>query len=116
MSSPQTAPETRSYGCTFGCGNPFDVVVIMVGDSTTEFLCIPCWVKMAADVLEAMNNADNPVVKAAMEYAAANPLESTPGPTGKSRGHNAPATETDPDLIETFNDVITADELPEEFR
>lgn len=38
-----------------------------------------------------------------------------PGPSGSRRGHNAPAEIDDPDLIETYSDVITEEDLPDEF-
>lgn len=116
MTEPSDDTSMRSYGCTFGCGNPYDVIVVMVSDGTTEFLCIPCFVKMASDMVAAITDADDPTVKAAMEWASSNPVENTPGPRGKRGRHNAPATNNDPDLMEAFDDVITVDDLPEEFR
>lgn len=116
MTAEQPQPLVRSYGCTFGCGNPYDVIVIMVSDGTTEFVCIPCFVKLASDMVAAIVDGDDPNVKAAMEWASANPSESAPGPTGKRGKHNAPATNDDPDLLDAFDDVITVDDLPEEFR
>lgn len=116
MTAEQPQPLVRSYGCTFGCGNPYDVIVIMVSDGTTEFVCIPCFVKLASDMVAAITDGDDPNVKAAMEWASANPSESAPGPTGKRGKHNAPATNDDPDLLDAFDDVITVDDLPEEFR
>lgn len=116
MTDSVQASPVRSYGCTFGCGNPFDVVVVMVSDGTTEFLCVPCFVRMASDMVAAITDADDPNVKAAMEWAAANPADIAPGPAGNKRGRNAPATADDPDLIEAFEDVITYDDLPDEFK
>lgn len=116
MTSPDHPEEPRSYGCSYGCGNPYDVIIVMVADGTTEFLCMPCFIKLAGDTLAAITDSDDENVKAAMTWAASNPVDITPGPRGKSRGHNAPATNTDPDLIDAFEDVITVDELPEAFR
>lgn len=116
VSSPEYAQNERSYGCSYGCGNPYDTIIINVRDGTTEFLCLPCFVRLASDVVAAMTEADNPDVQAAMAYAAGRPADLVPGPTGKRRGHNAPATADDPDLLAEFDSVITVDDLPDEFR
>lgn len=110
------APNQRSYGCEFACGNPYDVILIQVSDGTTQFLCIPCFIKLAAEVVEAMTNGESAQVQEAMSAYRATAGEPPPGPTGKGRGHNAPATATDPDLFAAYDDVVTADELPEAFR
>lgn len=114
MTSPQ-APA-RSYGCTFGCGNPYDVVVVQVADGTTEFLCWPCFIKLSADILAAITETDNPTINLAL--ASMNGLggQAVPGPTGRDRGHNAPATSDDADLFAAYDDVVTLEELPEDFR
>lgn len=116
MTATSDVVPMRSYGCTLGCGNPYDVIVIMVSDGTTEFVCIPCFVKLASDMVAAITDSEDPNVKAAMEWASANPAESAPGPTGKRGKHNAPATNDDPDLLDAYEDIITVDDLPEEFR
>lgn len=114
MTNPPTAQ--RSYGCEFACGNPYDVILIQVSDGTTQFLCIPCFVKLASDVVSAMLD-DNPTqVEEAMSAYRMATGEQPPGPTARPRGHNAPATNTDPDLFAAYDDVITMDELPEAFR
>lgn len=114
--SDQPAMPERAYGCTFGCGNPYDVVIVQVVDSTTELLCYPCFVRMASEVAEAMTNPDSPAVRAAV--AGAGPVETAPmrGAGPRKRGHNAPAGTDDADVLSAFDRVITADELPEEFR
>lgn len=107
-------PPARSYGCTFGCGNPYDFVIVQVADGTTEFLCMPCFVKLASDVLAAMTEVDNPQVKLAL--ASMNGLggDVVPGPTGKAHGHNAPATNDDPALFDAYEDVVTLEDFLEE--
>jgi hypothetical protein len=85
-------------------------------DGTTEFLCLPCYVKLATEIIEAVTNPDSENVRKAMAYAGANPQAIANGPAPKRRGKNAPASTDDPDLIEAFDSVITVDELPEEFR
>jgi hypothetical protein len=112
----QSSQPARSYGCTFGCGNPYDVVIVQVADGTTEFLCMPCFVKLAADVLAAMTETDNPQVNLALASMGGLGQQSAPGPTGRARGHNAPATASDPDIFAAYDDVMTMEDLPDEFR
>ena len=116
MSSPQQPQIERSYGCTFGCGNPYDIIVISIADGTTEFVCIPCFVKLASDMITAITESDNPTVREAMESWVAGTPDMAPGPGAKRGKRNAPATSDDPDLLDAYDDVITVDELPEEFR
>lgn len=106
----------RSYGCTFGCGNPYDYVIVTVQDATTEFLCLPCFLKLASDVLEAVVNPDNPDVIEAINNAGTVEQAKMNGAGPRKRGKNAPVTSDDPDLLEAFDSVITEDELPPEFR
>lgn len=116
MSSDNHAPVERSYGCTFGCGNPYDFVFISVADGTTEFLCLPCMVELASNMVMAVTESEHPdVQKALADYV---PSEQAPmrGSSVKRGRKNAPATTDDPDVIEAFSGVITADELPDEFK
>jgi hypothetical protein len=108
-------PE-RSYGCTFGCGNPYDYVIVSVADSTVELLCLPCYVRLAADMVTAITQPDDPAVMEALQAVGRDNLQSVPGPKGKKHGHNAPANTTDDGVIEAFDSVVTVDELPPEFR
>jgi|SRR5215472_1279755 len=103
-------PPERSYGCSWGDGNPYDYVIISVADGTTEFLCLVCFLKLAQEIIGAVINPDHPDVKAAMaEYAA---IERTPMTSGKvrARGRNAPADIDDDDLIEAFDSRIADDD------
>jgi len=109
-------PLPRSYGCSFGCGNPYDYVLISVVDSTTEFVCLPCFLKLASEILEAVINPDNPDVLTAIAQAGQVEQARQNGSGPKRRGKNAPANTDDPNLIEAFDSAITVDELPEEFR
>jgi hypothetical protein len=106
----------RSYGCSFGCGNPYDYVFVNVSDGTTEFLCLPCFVRLASDLLEAVTEPDSKRVRDAVK--AMGTLDTAPmqNNTTRKRGRNAPADTEDPDLIMAFDSVITEDELPDEFR
>ena len=106
----------RSYGCSFGCGNPYDYIVVSVADGTTEFLCLPCYVRLATDMIAAVTEPDNATVAKAL--AEAGYVDSVPMRESqvRIRGHNAPVTTEDDDLIEAYSGVITEDELPPEFR
>jgi hypothetical protein len=110
------ARNQRSYGCTFGCGNPYDYVVISVMDGTTEFLCIPCYIRLAVDMVTAMASPDDPEVRKAVELAKELMPVTFDNGQVKTRGHNAPVAADDPDIFAAFDSVITEDELPEEFR
>lgn len=112
----QPVTPVRSYGCTFGCGNPYDVIIVSVADSTTEMLCMPCFVRMASDVMEAITNPDSDAVKAAESLAGEAEQVPMRGDGIRKRGHNAPATATDPDILSAFDSRITPEELGEEFR
>jgi hypothetical protein len=112
---PDAAP-VRSYGCSFGCGNPYDYIVVSVADGTTEFLCMPCYVKLATEIIEAVTNPDSPTVQAALAEMGQVQQTAMNGQGPKRRGKNAPVDADDPDIIEAFDSVITVDELPEEFR
>ena len=107
---------TRSYGCSYGCGNAYDVVVVMVQDGTTEFLCLPCFVRLASEVATALTDPENAKVIEALRQAGHMDGIPTPGPTAKAGRKNAPAGTDDPDLIAAYDDVVTEDELPAEFR
>jgi hypothetical protein len=112
----QPPPIERSYGCTFGCGNPYDIIVISVADSTTEFLCIPCYVRMASDLVEVITNPDSEAARTVSSAAGAYDTAPMHSPPVRRRGHHAPATASDPDILAAFDSVVTADELSDEFR
>lgn len=106
----------RSYGCSLGCGNAYDFVVVLVQDGTTQFLCTPCFVRTAYDMLQAMANPDDPEVQ--RRIAAGGTVETVPWMDGKvsGPGHNAPVELNDPDAIERFESFILEDELPDAMR
>lgn len=116
MAAATRAVPERSYGCTFGCGNPYDYVFISVRDGTTEFLCMPCFLRLAHDILGAVTEPDPE--QTAKWLHAMSPLDPTPvtGSAPKGRGHNAPATNDDPELFDAFDGVITVEELGDEFK
>ena len=110
------AQNSRSYGCTFGCGNPYDFVIVSVVDGTTELLCVPCFIRMAADMVQAVTEAETPEIRAALADIAAAEQAPMQGRGARPRGRNAPATTTDLDVVESFDAIITVDDLPEDFR
>lgn len=115
--SESSAPENRrSYGCTFGCGNPYDYILVSVQDGSTELLCLPCMIKLAADMVTAITDPSNETVQQAMQLRGDVFGDQTPGPSGKPRGKNAPATAVDDDLFEEYDGVVTVEDLPDEFR
>lgn len=116
MTETVIAENQRSYGCTFGCGNPYDMIVITVSDGTTQFLCVPCFIRTASDALSALLDIKSPGVQEAIAHQLASGLPSVPGPSGKRGKRNAPATSSDAALIEAYSDVMDADALPPEFR
>lgn len=103
--------EPRSYGCSLACGNPYDFIVVLVQDGTTQMLCTPCFVRTAADMLEAMTNPDDPEVQRRIAEAGA--VEQVPmyGRQVAGRGHEAPADSLDPDAISEFEGYVLDDEV-----
>lgn len=116
MSADANVTPLRSYGCSFGCGNPYDVVVVFVNDGTSQFLCIPCFVRTAHDMIAAITTPDDPDVAARLNGDVAPSQAPMAWSKVEVRGKNAPADVDDPDVIEAFQSVITEDELPDEFR
>lgn len=106
----------RSYGCSWGCGNPYDYVFVNVSDGTTEFLCLPCFLQLAEQLITAVVDPSNAIVQEAV--AQMGNLDTAPmtGSKVKSRGKNAPVNAEDDDLIAAFDGIITEDQLPEAFR
>jgi hypothetical protein len=67
-------------------------------------------------MVTAITDPSNETVQAAMQLQGDVFGDQPPGPSGKRRGHNAPATSDDDDLFEEFDAVITTEELPDDFR
>lgn len=110
------AQVQRSYGCSFGDGNPYDFIVVTVVDSSTLLLCAPCFVRTALEMVQALTEPDTLPPDALRFMAHDGTGDTVPGPGAKKRGRNAPAETEDPDLFEAFDGVILADELGDEFR
>lgn len=96
----------RSYGCTFGCGNPYDYVVTAVSDATTEFLCTPCFVRIASDMVAAITDPSDPAVREAAAWMATQDMQQAPGPSGKPGRKNAPVGTSVPSVIDDYDSVI----------
>jgi hypothetical protein len=111
--SPAAVAPVRSYGCTYGCGNPYDFVLISVVDGTTEFLCLPCLINLSVEMVNAVNSPDSPEVQAML--AAAGTVDQAPMtvPGPKPGKRNAPVTAADDDLIQAFDSRLTYDEVAE---
>jgi hypothetical protein len=115
MTETPDLPE-RSYGCTFGCGNPYDYILIDVRSGETLMLCLPCHLKVAADMVEMVTDPDSAVPYTVTPAGEAILSEGAPGPRPRRGRRNAPATADDPDLITSYEELITEDDLPDEFR
>lgn len=108
-------PE-RSYGCSFGCGNPYDYVFVSVADGTTEFPCLPCFVKLAADIVAAVTSGEGAEMMAAIQEMSTVQQVPHRGRKQRARGHEAPVNADDDGLIEAFDSRITEEELPDDFK
>lgn len=106
----------RSYGCSLGCGNPYDFIVVMVSGAETQLLCTPCFIQTASQMLEAMINPDNEMVRQLMSEAGETEQVPMNGVRAPRRGHEAPAETDDPDAIEAFDGFVLEDELPDGFK
>jgi len=109
-------PPVRSYGCTFGCGNPYNYIVTSVVDSTSDFLCIPCFLKLASQILDAFEESDPEIIRAAIEDMTSQPQAPMNENGVKPMGENPPVDMAVPEAFEPERKVITVDQLPPEFR
>lgn len=116
MTTQSNEPAGRSYGCTFGCGNPYDYILVTVIDGSTEFVCTPCFIRLAADMVEAITNPESPEVAERLALVGVAAGDQAPGPAGNRRGKNAPATNASAELYEAFDTRVMPDELPDDFR
>lgn len=109
----ETTEPTRSYGCTNGDGRPYDIVMIAIADGTTDFLCMPCFVSVAAAIAEAMVNPDSPEAAEALAYMASQGSDQVPGPSGAPGRRNAPATNADASMFEAYDSAVEWDGDPD---
>lgn len=101
----------RSYGCQFGCGNPFDVILFQVVDGSTLMLCTPCHIKLAIELVDAMTGDVSPEVEATRQELNAMDQAPQTGSRARRGRHNAPVGTTSDDLIEAYDSAVTVDEL-----
>lgn len=101
----------RSYGCQFGCGNPMDVILTQIMDNSTLIVCLPCFVRVAIEIVDAMTGDVSPEVEASRQEL--NAMEQAPQTGARARRgrHNAPVGTTSDDLIEAYDSAVTVDEL-----
>jgi hypothetical protein len=112
-SSPGSA---RSYGCSFGDGNPYDYIMVDAQSGDTLFVCIPCFVRQAMEMVAAFISSDDPATQAVVEEMERRQGEPVPGPTGRKRGRNAPVGKAGEDLFDEYGEGAVFAALPEEFR
>lgn len=114
----QTAVDAppMSYGCQYGCGNPYHMILISVIDGSTLFLCMPHFVQTATDVISAMTNGLSPEAEAERQAMNAEQVAESADVTARRGKHNAPAGAEDPDLVAHFDGIVYEDELDERFR
>ena len=62
------APPAKpcAHMCSFGCGNEYEFITTTVTDSTTQLLCVPCFIGTAMALVTAITEPDNPEVQAAV--------------------------------------------------
>lgn len=116
MTTDGSEVSKRSYGCSFGDGNPYDYIMVDAQSGDTLFVCVPCFIRQAMDMATAFINSDDPNVRAIVEMMEQAQGEPVPGPAGRKRGHNAPAGEFGEELFDHYEDRVLPDELPPEFR
>jgi hypothetical protein len=116
MSEELPQPPGRSYGCTFGCGRPYDFILVTVQDSSTEFLCMVCLITLSRDMINALADQGSNEMLAALAYAADEGNGQVPGPTAKPGRRNAPVGTEDDDTLSAFDSIIEGSELSEEFQ
>jgi hypothetical protein len=90
--------------------------MIDVMEGETLFACVPCFIKQAVDMVTAFTDPESPEAARAATMLGMAGGTQPPGPSGRKRGHNAPAASDDTGLFEQYDSVVTIDELPPEFR
>lgn len=68
MSEP-TMAQACTHACSYGCGRMYDCVFTQVIDASTLFLCMPCFMTFARNIMEAMVEADSAAVQEAVAGA-----------------------------------------------
>jgi hypothetical protein len=101
----------RSYGCTYGCGNPYDYVLIDVQGSEVLLLCVPCFIRTAMDMVTAVVEKGDPEVEKRVAEGAVSDQAPMTGRAVAKRGHEAPGDVDDENAIETFESYVLEDEV-----
>lgn len=114
--SEQPVEPKRSYGCSFGCGRPFDYVLANVEDSEVLFLDVVCFLRLVKDMVDAMVDPEDGAI--AYKLAKAGSVEHVPDNSDsvKPSGHNAPIGIGNDDAIEEYDGYVLEDELSDEFK
>lgn len=116
MTEPSHGAHERSYGCSFGCGNPYDYILVDPFASDTLFLCVPCFIRQAVAMVAAFVDPSSPEAAMAQDMLNMMPSEQAPGPKPRKRGKNPPGEIDDPEIFAAFDSTITVDELPDAFK
>lgn len=103
----------RSYGCSYGCGNPYDYVLVDVQGSETLLLCVPCFIRTAMEMVDAFMKRGDPEIEARVAQGAVSEQAPMNGRQVAKRGHEAPGDADDADAIETFESYVLDDEAAE---
>lgn len=112
----EVSGELRSYGCSYGCGNPYDFVVTTISDMSSLALCAVCFMRTAHDMMTAVMDPNNPEVQKRVAEAQLDNVVQFDAEHLKRRGHNAPVDASSQDAIDAFDGYVMEDELPDEFR
>lgn len=115
--SESTAPRNeRSYGCSMGDGNAYDYILIDVQSSDTLFLCVPCYIRFAMEMVTAITDPGDSQVADAIAAVGGQFREHAPGPKPRLGRKNAPVGTDEPEIMDAFDSVLEADDLSDEFR
>lgn len=114
--SPAEQTPVRSYGCEYGCGNAYDIILLQPLDSTTMYLCFPHFFQTAADVYTAFMGEATPELREMMGELASLVTTDVAGDKPRRGRHNAPVGTDNQDIIDTFDGVVYEDELDERFQ
>lgn len=116
MSESSVPGIQRSYGCSMGDGNAYDYILIDVQSSDTLFLCVPCYVRFAMEMVTAMTDPGNSQVAEALAKVGGQFREHAPGPKPRPGRRNAPVGTDEPAILDAFDATLDADDLSDEFR
>lgn len=103
----------RSYGCSYGCGNPYDYVLVDVQGSETLLLCVPCFIRTAMEMVDAFVKRGDPEIEVRIAEGAVSDQAPMNGRQVAKRGHEAPGDTDNEDAIETFESYVLDDEAAE---